>query len=128
MLWVTVNMRPDANTPSRRRQTSECWRTNTGRARHDGRRMRSGSHPQGGDRMSKTSHAEEHVFGRRRPSREGKHRLHLEPKRDTHFRELPDPPGKAPFHLDLKSILPSAEYNAIVKKKRLTFHLNGDMG
>jgi calcineurin-like phosphoesterase family protein len=78
--------------------------------------------------MSTTSHAEEHVFGRKRPSSEGKHRLYLEPKRDTHFRDLPDPPGKAPFHLDLKSILPSAEYNAIVKKKRLTFHLNGDMG
>jgi len=69
-----------------------------------------------------------YTFGRTRPSHTGKYPIHAQPERDTHFRPLPKPTGTAPFHLDLGSILPPATYQAIVKAKRLTFHLNGDMG
>ena len=69
-----------------------------------------------------------HVFGRPRPSESGGFPLHIVPKRDTHFRPLPKPTGKEPFQLDLKSILPAADYQKIVQKKKLAFHLNGDMG
>jgi hypothetical protein len=69
-----------------------------------------------------------HVFGRTRPSRGGQHPIHMKPERDTHYRDLPPPTGKEPFRLDLKDIIPNADYQAIVNKKKLTFHLNGDMG
>ena len=69
-----------------------------------------------------------HVFGRTRPSHSGKFPIHQKEARDTHFRPLPPPTGKTPFRLDLKSILSAADYQDIVRKKRLTFHLNGDMG
>src|SRR5579864_4699010 len=69
-----------------------------------------------------------HVFGRARPSQGGQHPIHISPERDVHFRDLPPPTGSAPFHLDLRTILPDADYQAIVEKKKLTFHLNGDMG
>jgi len=70
----------------------------------------------------------EHVFGRARPNATGTFNLHTTPKRDTHFRELPTPTGKLPFQLDLKTIVPAADYKAIVAAKKLVFHLNGDMG
>ena len=69
-----------------------------------------------------------HVFGKVRPNAAGTFNLHTIPKRDTHFRDLPEPSGKPPFHLDLKSIIPATDYAAIVKAKKLVFHLNGDMG
>ena len=69
-----------------------------------------------------------HIFGRARPNASGTFSLHTIPKRDTHFRDLPVPSGKPPYHLDLKSIVPAAYYKAIVKSKKLVFHLNGDMG
>lgn len=69
-----------------------------------------------------------HLFGRKRPILSGKYPVFLEPKRNTKYRDLPKPTGKAPFHLALKDILEPAEMQAIVKQKRLTFHLNGDMG
>lgn len=69
-----------------------------------------------------------HVFARTRPSRFGAHPIHLKPVRDTQFRNLPPPTGKAPFRLDLKDILPDPTYKAILRYKKLTFHLNGDMG
>jgi hypothetical protein len=69
-----------------------------------------------------------HVFGRERPSAGGNHPIHIRATRDTAFRDLPPPTGQAPFHLDLKSVIPGAQYRAIVAKKKLTFHLNGDMG
>lgn len=69
-----------------------------------------------------------HVFGRARPNASGTFSLHTVPKRDTHFRDLPNPSGKPPYHLDLKSIVPAADYKAIVTSKKLVFHLNGDMG
>src|ERR1051325_9995043 len=72
--------------------------------------------------------ADNHVFGRSRPSETGKFPIHQTPERDTHFRPLPPPTGADPFHLDLKSIIPEKDYAAILKKKKLTFHLNGDMG
>src|SRR5262250_1704585 len=69
-----------------------------------------------------------HSFGRTRPSHSGIYPIHVQPERDTHFRPLPKPTGVSPFHLDIRSILPSADYQAIVKAKAMTFHLNGDMG
>lgn len=69
-----------------------------------------------------------HVFGRVRPSQGGQHPIHIQPERDTHFRPLPPPTGAEPFHLDLKDLLPDSTYETIVEKRKLTFHLNGDMG
>ena len=69
-----------------------------------------------------------HVFGRPRPSAKNQVALHTTPQRDTHFRDLPEPTGAQPFQLDLASIIAPADYDAIVKKGKLTFHLNGDMG
>jgi len=69
-----------------------------------------------------------HVFGRARPSRTGVPALSIAPVRDTHFRDLPPPTGSPPFRLDLKNIIPAAAYKVIAAKKKLTFHLNGDMG
>lgn len=72
---------------------------------------------------------QKHVFGRPRPSqRPGGARLHISPKRDTHFRALPPPTGIEPFELDVASILPASAMDAIKRNKKLTFHLNGDMG
>ncbi len=78
--------------------------------------------------MPKRAKPSGHVFGRTRPSHGNKFTIHTKPKRDTHFRPLPPPTGKAPFQLNLKSILPAKDYAAIVARKKLTFHLNGDMG
>ena len=36
-----------------------------------------------------------HVFGRSRPNADGGFSLHTIPKRDTHFRELPNQIGRA---------------------------------
>jgi hypothetical protein len=69
-----------------------------------------------------------HVFGRARPSHVGQYPIHITPERDTHFRDLPPPTGSAPFHLDLRDIIPHQNYQTIFDKKKLTFHLNGDMG
>jgi acid phosphatase type 7 len=66
----------------------------------------------------------EHVFGKRRPVLRGDYPVHVEPKRDTHFRDLPPPTGETPFRLALDA----SEMEAIEKNRRLTFHLNGDMG
>ncbi len=78
---------------------------------------------------NRTGHG--HVFGRQRPSDTGKHPIHVaQPAlhRNESFRPLPPPGGQAPFRLDLKSIIPAADYDAILRKKKLTFHVNGDMG
>ena len=72
--------------------------------------------------------ANNHVFGVQRPSHNGDLKVHTTPKRDTHFRPLPQPTGDEPFHLDLKSIISDSDYKDIVRKKKLVFHLNGDMG
>jgi hypothetical protein len=75
-----------------------------------------------------------HVFGRARPS-QAKPALHTKPKRDTRYRDLPDPTDtevfetarQPPFQLDLASVLPDS-IQAIKTAKKLTFHLNGDLG
>lgn len=69
-----------------------------------------------------------HSFGRVRPGEDGSQALHQDSQRNTSFRSLPDPTGQAPFRLDLRSIIPDSDYATIVKKRKLTFHLNGDMG
>jgi hypothetical protein len=63
-----------------------------------------------------------HVFGRRRPNASGSFSLHTTPRRDTHFRDLPPPTGRPPYQLDLKSVLPEAQYKAIVATKKLVQH------
>ncbi len=71
------------------------------------------------------------VFGRRRPILQGHFPVALDAgdeHRDTRFRDLPAPTGSDPFRLDLASVLGETEMAAIRDKKRLTFHLNGDMG
>ena len=78
--------------------------------------------------MASKPRAGAHVFGRQRPSDGKTFPIHVQAKRDTKFRPLPKPTGAAPFQLDLKSIVPAKNYAAIVAGKRLTFHLNGDMG
>jgi hypothetical protein len=87
------------------------------------RRASRSSAPASGETVDGT-----HTFGRVRPSRSGKYPIHVEPERDTKFRPLPKPTGPLPFHLDLKTILPANDYQAIVSAGKLTFHLNGDMG
>ena len=78
--------------------------------------------------MARKAQPSGHVFGRTRPSQGTKLTIHTKPKRDTHFRPLPPPTGKTPFQLNLKSILPAKDYGTIAARKKLTFHLNGDMG
>lgn len=69
-----------------------------------------------------------HVFGRKRPTHADRHPIHVEPARDTHFRELPPPTGEPPYRLDLRDILSAQDYQLITSKQKLIFHLNGDMG
>jgi len=69
-----------------------------------------------------------HIFGLRRPSAGGDYTVNGEQVRDTHFRELPEPTGSAPYRLDLKDVISAQTYDAIVAEQRLTFHLNGDIG
>ena len=74
----------------------------------------------------------QHVFGRARPS-QSKPVLHKTPPRNTSFRVLPDPktfepPRKPPFQLDLASVVSAKTIQAITAAKKLTFHLNGDLG
>jgi len=81
--------------------------------------------------MAKATPVQAHQFGKIRPSGDGKVNTHvLVPKevRDTHFRPLPKPPGKAPFHLDLATVLPAAGLADIEHAQKMTFHVNGDMG
>jgi 3',5'-cyclic AMP phosphodiesterase CpdA len=78
--------------------------------------------------MSIVTGANGHTFGTRRPSHGGQARIHTEPPRDTHFRDLPPPVGAPPYHLDLKDVLAPSAYQAILDSKSLVFHLNGDMG
>src|SRR5438105_4915517 len=68
------------------------------------------------------------VFGRERPSHRPGFPLSVTPTRDTHYRDLPPPTGPEPFHLDLKDIVSPQTYRAIERSRKLTFHVNGDMG
>jgi acid phosphatase type 7 len=78
--------------------------------------------------MALTQGRQSHVFGRMRPSRGGQHPIHVRSERDVPFHPLPPPTGSEPFHLNLQAILPEVQYQTIVDRKKLTFHLNGDMG
>jgi hypothetical protein len=78
--------------------------------------------------MSLQDSAKGHSFGRSRPGADGTFALHKAPVRNTSFRPLPPPTGATPFRLDLKSIISDADYQAILADRKLTFHLNGDMG
>ena len=78
--------------------------------------------------MAEVKGKDAHVFSRTRPSQSGDYTLHGKEVRVTDFHELPAPTGDAPFRLDLKDVLAPKAYKAIVDAKKLTFHLNGDMG
>jgi hypothetical protein len=69
-----------------------------------------------------------HAFGRQRPSAGGAFPIHMEQHRDLKFRPLPRPVGRAPYHLDLKDILAQDHYRSLVDDKKMTCHINGDMG
>lgn len=74
-----------------------------------------------------------HVFGRRRPILRGHFPVTLDPggeQRDERFRPLPPPEPwrQPPYRLALETVLDSPEMAAIAANRRLTFHLNGDMG
>jgi len=72
-----------------------------------------------------------HQFGKLRPSGDGNFNTHVsvpQEVRDTHFRPLPKPTGKAPYHLDLAAILPADVLTEIERAQKMTFHVNGDMG
>jgi len=77
--------------------------------------------------------ADSHVFGLRRPSQRGHFPVSLTSdaeQRDTKFRPLPDPESwrQPPYHLDLATVLSAEAMDTIRGNRRLTFHLNGDMG
>jgi hypothetical protein len=78
--------------------------------------------------MTTIKGSNKHVFSRARPSASGGHPIEMTPERDTEFRPLPAPTGHAPFRLDLKTVIAEPNYQDIVAGKKLTFHLNGDMG
>ncbi|MBY0366174.1 MAG: metallophosphoesterase [Roseateles sp.] len=74
-----------------------------------------------------------HRYGVPRPSADGQFNSHVrtpQEVRDTHFRPLPPPlcGNKAPFQMDLASIIPAADIKAITAAKKITFHVNGDVG
>jgi len=47
---------------------------------------------------------------------------------DSHYEDFPSPPGDDPYHMDLADILHETEMAAIVKSKKLVFHVAGDTG
>jgi hypothetical protein len=72
-----------------------------------------------------------HIFGRRRPILQGHFPVTLDTgaeHRDVRFRPLPPPTGAPPFRLALDEVLGAEEVDVIRARRRLTFHLNGDMG
>jgi hypothetical protein len=77
--------------------------------------------------MSVTSSGD-HVFGRVRPSHDGDFQVNGTTVRVTRFRELPAPTGPAPYHLDLRDIIPASAYEEVIAAKKLVFHFNGDIG
>jgi hypothetical protein len=82
--------------------------------------------------MPVTKGSNKHVFGRTRPSHDGDYYLteggKVKEIRVTTFHELPPPTGSAPYHLDIKDVVSTSTYNAMVKAGELVFHVNGDMG
>ncbi|MEP6749674.1 MAG: metallophosphoesterase [Bacteroidota bacterium] len=44
------------------------------------------------------------------------------------FQPLPAPTGKPPFHLDIKTIISPAAYNALARSKKIIFQTAGDTG
>jgi len=81
--------------------------------------------------MMKNRGSRGYVFGRMRPEVSGRHPIHVtqpQEQRDQSYRPIPEPTGDAPYRLDLRNIISAADYQTIVRKKKLTFHINGDMG
>lgn len=67
-------------------------------------------------------------FGRPRPST---HQLEFTQPPATSMRRLrplPKSTGKKPFHLDLADVIDDVTSQAIVKNKKLVFHIAGDLG
>ena len=44
------------------------------------------------------------------------------------FQPLPNPTGKPPYHLDISTIIPAADYKYLEKSKTMVFHLTADVG
>jgi hypothetical protein len=70
----------------------------------------------------------DHVFGRVRPSHDGDFQLNGQTVRVTTFRDLPPPTGSAPYHLDLRDVIPASAYEQVVTTNKLVLHFNGDIG
>lgn len=69
-----------------------------------------------------------HTFGKQQAWQSGRYPIHASPPRGTHFRNLPPPIGKARFRPDIKDAVAAPVYAAMVKSKKVIFHLTGDMG
>lgn len=74
------------------------------------------------------AHTKVRNFGRPRPSQ-----VEIEftqPPSDStaKLKSLPKPTGKKPFHLELGEVLDGAAIATVTKKKKLVFHVAGDMG
>lgn len=83
--------------------------------------------------MAKKPPTPSHVFGARRPSSDGNFNMHVmssQATRDTHFRELPDPPAHSqpPYQMSLESLRGTDHVKRLKQAKKITFHVNGDMG
>lgn len=72
-----------------------------------------------------------HQYGKSRPSGDGQYNIHVltsKHTRDTHYRPLPKPTGAPPFELDVADIVDPDTLSDITNAKKITFHVNGDMG
>jgi hypothetical protein len=70
----------------------------------------------------------QHTFGRPRLTQTSHGFTGAASTPGNKFQPLPKPTGKPPFRLDLKDVLPAAQYAAIVQSQRLAFHVAGDLG
>lgn len=70
----------------------------------------------------------QHAFGRPRVNQKSLGFTGAASTPGNAFQPLPKPTGKPPFRLDLKDVLPSGQYAAIVRTQRLAFHVAGDLG
>lgn len=69
-----------------------------------------------------------HQFGRTRYNQRGLSFINPPARRYTGFQELPPPVGPSPYRLDLKDVIDTSTYQAIVSGNSLIFHTAGDTG
>jgi len=74
------------------------------------------------------SNRPQRFFGRPRPSRAQLEFVQPPSTSSANLRPLPRPTGSRPFHLDLADVIDAATINAITQKRKLVFHIVGDLG